>query len=95
MPQPDELTRHLAAARAKKFPITIREILETDNDLVGVLVKFADGSTGGCLIPLDMLSEDNIRVGAAVTAAVWEMFRPPPVLGRGKEGVIDLDEPGR
>jgi hypothetical protein len=92
---PDELSRHLARARATKLPITVQEILYTDDDEnVAVMVRFADGTTAGCLVPLDMLSVDNIRVSAAVTAAVWEMLKPPPVhKGRFKDDrVIDLDE---
>jgi hypothetical protein len=91
---PDEFTRHLAKARATKLPITVQDVLYTDDDVhVAVLISFADGSAGGCLVPLAMLSEDNIRIGAAVTAAVWEMLKPPPVYRKKSYGeeVIDLD----
>lgn len=86
----------MGQVRVKKLPITIKEILETDSCLVGVMVEFADGSTGACLIPESMLTEDNIRISAAVTAAVWEMLRPPLVTKKpkGKGEVIDLDATG-
>jgi hypothetical protein len=91
---PDEFTRHLAKARATKLPITVQNVLYTNDDAhVAVLISFADGSAGGCLVPLAMLTDDNIRIGAAVTAAVWEMLKPPLVYrkkGCGEE-VIDLD----
>jgi hypothetical protein len=87
----DELSRNLAKARATKLPITVQDVLYTDDgDTVAVLVEFADGTVGGCLVPMDILSEDNIRLSAAVIAAVWEMLRPPAVRHK-KEEVIDLD----
>lgn len=99
---PDELTRHLAKARATKLPLTVREILETGDDhTVAVMVQFADGTSGAGLLPLDMLSEANVRVTAAAVAMIWEWLRPPAVYrGKGKDDdeVIELDgcrqEPG-
>lgn len=91
----DELSRHLAKARATKLPITVQDVLYTDDgNNVAVLIEFADGTAGGCLVPRDMLTEANIRISAAVVAAVWEMLRPPAVHRRkGKEDdeVIELN----
>jgi hypothetical protein len=76
--------------------MTVREILYThdESNLVAVMVDFADGTSGGCLIPIDMLSMDNIKVSAVVVATVWEMLNIPAVWKnrRGKsDEVINLD----
>lgn len=86
----EDLSVALRRARESKLPITVRQILETDTDLTAVMVEFADGSQGACLVPADMLTEDSIKISAAVTAAVWELLRPPGVYR--KKGKTDDDE---
>jgi hypothetical protein len=88
----NELSRHLYRARATKLPITVQEVLYTDDpNVVAILVGFVDGTSGGCLIPIDMLSVDNIRISAAAVAAVWEMLGLSGVPKEKPDEVIDLN----
>jgi hypothetical protein len=92
---PDGLGRYLGKARANKLPMTVREILDTgDDNNVAIMVGFADGTRGACLIPADMVSVDNIRISAAALAVVWEMLSPPAVRDRAfsDDEVIDLED---
>jgi hypothetical protein len=95
----DDLVHILAKARQKKLPMTVREVMAAGDDVhMGVFVDFADGTQAACLIPVDMLTEENIRVSAVVMAVVWEILKPPAVNATKKkkqkadpEEVIDLD----
>lgn len=90
---PYEFSRYLTKARATKLPMTVKEILPTDDDnVVAIMVGFADGTEGACLVPMDLLTMENIKVSAAMLAAVWEALRPPPVYKKKDiDEVIDLD----
>jgi hypothetical protein len=90
----DDLVKVLASARKNKLPMTVRQILDAgDDDNVAIMVSFADGTQGACLIPVDMFSVDNIRISAAAMAVVWEMLRPPPMYRKGQpDEVIDLED---
>jgi hypothetical protein len=93
---PDGLGRYLGKARANKLPMTVREILDAaDDNNVAIMVSFADGTRGACLIPADMVSVDNIRISSAAMAVVWEMLQPPPMYPKKGEAddVIDLADP--
>jgi hypothetical protein len=90
----EDLVKVLASARKHKLPMVVREVLDTgDDNNVAILVSFADGTQGACLIPYDMFSVDNIRISAAALAVVWEVLRPPPLYRKNgqPDEVIDLD----
>jgi hypothetical protein len=95
----EDLAQVLARAKRDKLPMTVREVMNAaDDEHIGVFVEFADGTQAACLLPVTMLTEENIRVSAAVMAVVWEMLKPPapnPNKKKGKrvdeEEVIDLD----